>query len=40
MRGTVKIDADFNLLAMAHNIARYAVLGVRSTTTGWTVATA
>jgi hypothetical protein len=40
MRGTIKIDADFSLLAMAHNIARLAVLGVRSTTTGWTVATA
>jgi len=40
MRGTIKIDADFNLLAMAHNIARLAVLGVRSTTTGWTMATA
>jgi len=39
MRGKTKIDADFNLLAMAHNIARFAVLGVRSTTTGWTVAT-
>lgn len=34
MRGTIKIDADFSLLAMAHNIARLAVLGVHSTTTG------
>jgi hypothetical protein len=40
MRGTIKIDADFNLLATAHNIARLAVLTVRSTTTGWTAATA
>ena len=40
MRGTIKIDADFNLLAAAHNLARLAVLGIRSTTTGWTVATA
>ena len=40
MRGTIKIDADFNLLAVAHNIARLAVLGVRSRTTGWAAATA
>jgi hypothetical protein len=40
VRGTIKIDADFNLLAVSHNIARLAVLNVRSTTTGWTVATA
>lgn len=40
MRGKAKIDADFNLLAMAHNLARFAVLGARSTTTGWTVAAA
>jgi len=40
MRGTIKIDADFNLLATAHNIARLAVLTVRSTTTGWAAATA
>jgi hypothetical protein len=40
MRGTTKIDADFNLLAAAHNLARLAVLEIRSTTTGWTVATA
>ena len=40
MRGTIKIDADFNLLAAAHNLARLAVLGIQSTTTGWTVATA
>ena len=40
MRGTTKIDADFNLLAAAHNLARLAVLGIHSTPTGWTVATA
>jgi len=40
MRGTTKINADFNLLAVAHNLARLAVLNVRSTTTGWAVATA
>lgn len=40
MRGTTKIDADFNLLALAHNIARFAVLGVRCTTSGWAAATA
>ena len=40
MRGKIKIDADFNLLAGAHNLARLAVLNVRSTTTGWAVATA
>lgn len=39
VRGTHKIDADFNLLAAAHNLARLAVLGLRSTTTGWAVAT-
>jgi hypothetical protein len=42
MRGTVKIDADFNLLAAAHNLARLAVRGLRSTTAagiaGWAVA--
>ena len=40
MRGTVKIDADFNLLAVAQNLARLAVLKVRSTTTGWAMASA
>jgi len=38
MRGTTKIDADFNLLAAAHNLARLARLGLRFATTGWTVA--
>ena len=40
MRGKIKIDADFNLLAAAHNLARLAVLGIRSTTGGWATATA
>ncbi len=40
MRGTTKIDADFNLLAAAHNLARLARLGLRFATTGWAVATA
>jgi len=40
MRGTNKIDADFNLLAVAHNLARLAMLKVSSTTTGWAVTTA
>ncbi len=35
MRGSTKIDADFNLLAAAANLARLAVLGVHSTPTGW-----
>ena len=35
VRGHRKVDADFNLLAAAHNLARLAVLGLRSTTTGW-----
>ncbi len=39
MRGRRKIDADFNLLAAAHNLARLAILGLRSTTTGWAAAT-
>jgi Transposase DDE domain/Transposase domain (DUF772) len=40
MRGTTKIDADFNLLAAAHNLARLARLGLRFAATGWAVATA
>lgn len=35
IRGRTKIDADFNLLAAAHNLARLAGLGIRSTRTGW-----
>ena len=37
VRGRPKVDADFNLLAAAANLARLATLGLRSTTTGWTV---
>lgn len=40
MRGMTKIDADFNLLAAAHNLARLAVLKIHSTPTGWAIATA
>ena len=38
VRGTTKVDADFNLLAAATNLARLAVLGVRYTPSGWTAA--
>lgn len=38
MRGQVRIDADFSLLAAAHNLSRLAVLGIRSTTGGWAAA--
>jgi hypothetical protein len=37
VRGRPKVDADFNLLAAAANIARLAALGLRDTTTGWAV---
>ena len=40
VRGRPKVDADFNLLAAAANLARLAVLGLRSTGAGWTAATA
>ncbi len=39
VRGNRKVDADFNLLAAAQNLARLAVLGLRSTVTGWAVPT-
>ena len=36
VRGRGKVDADFNLLAAAHNLARLAVLGLHfESTTGW-----
>lgn len=38
VRGVVRVDADFALLAAAHNLARLALLGLRSTPTGWSVA--
>ena len=37
VRGTAKVDADFNLLAAATNLARLAVLGLHSTPTGWAI---
>jgi hypothetical protein len=40
VRGKDKVDADFNLLAAAINIARLTMLGLRSTGTGWATATA
>jgi hypothetical protein len=40
VRGQPKVDADFNLLAAAHNLARLAVLGLHfDTTAGWAVTT-
>ena len=38
VRGTARVDADFRLLAAAANLARLALLGLRSTTTGWAIA--
>ena len=35
VRGKTKVDADFNLLAAAVNLARLAVLELTSTTNGW-----
>ncbi len=40
VRGTLKVDADFNLLAAAQNLVRLAGLGLRSTRTGWEAAPA
>jgi DDE family transposase/transposase-like protein DUF772 len=40
VRGRRKVDADFNVLAAAVNLARLAVLGLHATPAGWTVATA
>jgi IS5 family transposase len=37
VRGTPKVDADFNLLAAAANMARLAVLGLRFTPAGWAI---
>jgi len=39
VRGRPKVDADFNLLAAAANLARLAVLRLRSTPAGWAVTT-
>jgi len=38
VRGRPKVDADFNLLAAAHNIARLAALGLHSGPTRWQLA--
>jgi hypothetical protein len=35
VRGSTSVDADFRLLAAAANLARLAVLGLRSTANGW-----
>jgi len=35
VRGQTKVDADFNLLAAATNLARLAILGVHSMTKSW-----
>ena len=40
MRGQTKIDADFNLLASAVNLARLATLGLSLTPAGWTATSA
>jgi hypothetical protein len=39
VRGRAKIAADFSLLAAAVNLARLGVLGITSTTAGWTTIT-
>ena len=35
VRGLVRVAQDFKLLAAAVNLARFAILGLRSTSTGW-----
>ncbi len=35
VRGLVRVGQDFKLLAAAVNLARFASLGLRSTSTGW-----
>jgi Transposase DDE domain/Transposase domain (DUF772) len=37
VRGLVRVGQDFKLLAAAVNLARFASLGLRSTSTGWQV---
>jgi len=37
VRGQARVDADFRLLAAATNIARLAILGLRSAADGWTL---
>jgi IS5 family transposase len=38
VRGTIRVDADFTLLAAAVNLARLGTLGLRSSSLGWTLA--
>lgn len=38
VRGTMRVDADFKLVAAAVNLARLGALGVRSSSLGWTQA--
>ena len=38
VRGQDKVDADFNLLAAAHNLGRLATLGLHASKGGWAVA--
>ncbi len=38
VRGTIRVDADFKLLAAAVNLARLGTLGMRSSSLGWTLA--
>jgi IS5 family transposase len=37
VRGTIRVDADFKLLAAAVNLARLGTLGLRSSSLGWTL---
>jgi hypothetical protein len=37
VRGLVRVDQDFRLLAAAVNLARFATLGLCSTAHGWQV---
>ena len=37
VRGLVRVTQDFELLAAAVNLARFATLGLRHTSTGWQV---
>jgi IS5 family transposase len=37
VRGLVRVTQDFKLLAAAVNLARFATLGLRSTSSGWQV---
>ena len=39
VRGTTKVAADFQLLAAAVNLARFAVLGLNHQPTGWALST-